>query len=98
MLSLFFLLFLHFQIKNILKSCKNVSIYLYIDVVSHRELKVGVVLHFSNISPWSSVYRKGIDSLTRADTDNRLTDDLTYYIISLRVQLSLCTQYRINKN
>ena len=32
-------------------------------MVSHWELKVGVVLRFSNPSPWSSAKEKGIESL-----------------------------------
>jgi len=48
-------------------------------VGNHWELKVGVALHFSNTSGLAQIER-GIDSLTRADTNNRLTDDLTLAI------------------
>jgi len=43
-----------------------------------RFVRVDVALHFSNTFPGLAKIEKGIDSLPRADTDNRLTDDLTY--------------------
>ena len=61
--------------------------------VSHWELNVGVMLHFSNTSPWSSAKEKGIDSRCMVDTDSRppstlLTYFLTYLLTNLyRVEI-----------
>jgi len=48
-----------------------------------RFVRVDVALHFSNTFPGLAKIEKGIDSLPRADTDNRLTDDLTYILMIL---------------
>ena len=52
-------------------------------VVSHWELKVGVVLHFSNTSSWSSAIRKG-DRLPRCGCRYTRPPRSTYLLTSIR--------------